>query len=380
MTPLAVILRPKTLDDLVGQDHLTNQNSILRKLIESNNLTSTIFYGPPGIGKTTIAEIIANTVKTEFFKFNATSIKIADVRKLCAKAIKSEEKLTIFIDEIHRLSKNQAEVLLPYVENNQVILVGATTENPFHAVGKALLSRSSIFQLNPLTQKALLQLIGKALNYYKNKGLNPAIEQEALKHIMTISCGDGRKAINTVELIIEHYGNLTLENAKLVAPSKYMVFGKDEHFDLASAYQGSIQASDPDAAIFWLAKWLESGEDPRYIARRLMVSASEDAAGNPEAATVAHNAYIAAKEIGRPECDIILAHATILTATAPRNKSAAKAIWAAVADVKQNKEEWVPKEMKDSHYPGAKKLGNGIYKDGMNKDFYVGIDKKYYLP
>jgi putative ATPase len=264
--------------------------------------------------------------------------------------------------------------LLPFVENGWIILIGATTENPFHSINSALLSRSHIFELEPLQETDLARLVWKGA-----KSLGVKITPGAVKHIIRIACGDARKAINTLDFAVElsDGDEITQEDVSDIAPNKYMVFGKGEHFDLASAYQGSIQASDADSAIYWLAKWLESGEDPRYIARRLMVSASEDAAGNPECAAVAHSAYIAAREIGRPECDIILAHATILAAKAPRNKGAANAIWAAVSDVRKGQAEWVPKEMKDSHYPGAKDLGHGQYHDGGEPLSYVGVNRKY---
>lgn len=379
--PLATVLRPNSLDDIVGQKNLLSETSFLRKIIESDKITSAIFYGPPGTGKTTVAKVIAQTTKSNFSEYNATSASVTQIRKEGQNAVKNGQRTVMFVDEIHRFSKTQQDVLLPFVENGDIILIGATTENPFHSINSALLSRSQIFQFEPLNEKDLVVLAVKVIKYYRNNGKRFKISNDAVLHAVRIACGDARKVINTLELAIECADDfITKEIVEEIAPSKYMVFGKDDHFDLASAFQGSIQASDPDSAIFWLAKWLESGEDPRYIARRLMVSASEDAAANPEAASVAHAAYTAACEIGRPECDIILAHATILTATAPRNKSAACAIWNAVADVKKGKEEWVPKEMKDSHYPGAQVLGHGQYKDGSNQSAYVGVNKQYYFP
>lgn len=379
MKSLATLLRPKLLDDIVGQRHLLAPGAALRKIIESDKLTSAIFYGPPGTGKTTLAEVIANTTKSNFIKLNATSASVTTIRKEGQQAEKTGVRCVMFVDEIHRFSKTQQDVLLPFVEDGHIILIGATTENPFHSINSALLSRSQIFQLEPLTEEDLARLVLRAIKHYRPIKPGLILTPEAIKHIIRISCGDARKAINTLELAIE-CSNVDIIDEKIVrdvAPSKYMVFGEGDHFDLASAFQGSIQASDADAAVFWLAKWLESGEDPRYIARRLMVSASEDAASTPECAMVAHSAYVAACEIGRPECDIILAHATILTAQAPRDKKAANAIWKAVADVQKNLEEWVPKEMKDSHYPGAKMLGNGQYQDGMNQHAYMGIKRKY---
>jgi len=377
--PLATRLRPTCLDEVVGQPSLISQGSTLRRIIESDKLSSAIFYGPPGTGKTTMAEVIARRTNTPFKKFNATSATVAAIRKEGENAT-VESPIVMFVDEIHRFSKTQSDVLLPYVEEGLIILIGATTENPFHSLTPALLSRSQIFMFEHLTEKDLVKLVVRAMGVIRETK-DISIEPTAVKYLVSICCGDARKLINTLELAAESTNDtITRDVVEEIAPSKYLVFGKDGHFDLASAYQGSIQASDPDAAIYWLAKWLESGEDPRYIARRLMVSASEDAAGRPEAAMVAHSAYVAACEIGRPECDIILAHATILTATAPRDKSAANAIWAAVADVKKGKNIEVPKEMRDSHYPGATRLGNGAYHDGMNQSAYVGIDKRYYFP
>lgn len=386
MKPLSVILRPQNLDEVIGQDHLIGFNAVLRKIIESDILTSAIFYGPPGTGKTTVAEVIANSTNSNFVKLNATSASVAAIRKEGQKAV-NNARCVMFVDEIHRFSKTQQDVLLPFVENGDICLIGATTENPFHSINSALISRSQIFQFESLTESDLIKVAVRVIKYYQDEGFNLDVEADAIQHIVRIACGDARKVINTLEVAVACLRNkITLNGVMEIAPSKFMIFGKDEHFDLASAYQGSIQASDADAAVFWLAKWLESGEDPRYIARRLMVSASEDAALSPECAMVAHSAYVAACEVGRPECDIILAHATILTAEAPRNKRAANAIWKAVADVKKNKEEWVPKEMKDSHYPGAKELGNGKYADGCNQSAYgcnqsayVGVNKRYVI-
>lgn len=376
MKPLANVLRPTRLEDVVGQRKLVSEGSLLRQLIENDTISSAIFYGPPGTGKTTIAEIIASHTNSRFSKLNATSATVSMIRKEAKTAKIAGSPLLLFVDECHRFSKTQQDVLLPYIECGDIIFVGATTENPMHSLTNALVSRSHIFQFEPISDIDLVTLIKRCKDHYGDV----KIEKEAIKHIIRISCGDGRKVISTFEMAYNvSGGNITEEIVKTIAPNKYAVFSRDgdEHYDLASAFQGSIQASDADSAIYWLAKWLESGEDPRYIARRLLVSASEDAAGNPEAVSVAHAAYTAAKEIGRPECDILLAHATILTATAPRDKMAAKAIWEAVKDVKYGKTVAVPKEMKDAHYLGAKKLGNGAYKDGGNQQAYVGVNKIY---
>lgn len=382
--PLAARLRPKTFDDIVGQRHLFAPGAMFRRMVEEDKLSSIILFGPAGTGKTTVGEVIATHTDSKFVKLNATSATVGTIRKEAKLANSLNKRVVLFVDEVHRFTKTQQDVLLPFVEDGVIILIGATTENPFHTISSALVSRSQLFELEPLSFRDLIALLVRAAVYYRENGRKFRIDNEAVRYIAKVACGDARKAISILEVVVEcsEGEDITLEIVQELAPSKYMVFNRKgtEHFDLASAYQGSIQASDPDAAVYWLAKWLESGEDPRYIARRLMVSASEDAAGTPEAAAVAHNAYVAACEIGRPECDIVLAHATVLTASAPRDKSAANAIWAAVADVKNKVDIWVPKEMRDSHYSGAEKLGHGAYKDGRKQDKYVGITKRYYFP
>jgi len=343
-----------------------------------------IFHGPAGTGKTTLAEVIASLTGSIFSKINASSAGVKEMRSAAEKSMTDVRKVIIFVDEVHRLSKNQQDVLLPYVEDGTLVLIGATTENPFHALSNALISRVILFEFEPISNKDLMHLLLRGVKYYRNEKYKVSVTDEAAKHIVTVSCGDARKLLTVLEYAVETSPDkevkIDLELITQIAPSKFIPFSRkgEEHFDLASAYQGSIQASDPDAAVYWLAKWLESGEDPRYIARRLMVSASEDASGNPECIAAAHAAYTAACEIGRPECDIIMSHATVLIATSPRDKSAANAIWKAIKDVKEGAEVWVPKEMKDCHYPGAQKLDRGHYHDGKNQNMYVGVKKKYY--
>jgi putative ATPase len=376
--PLAHLLRPRIIDDVIGQRHLLTKNASLRKLIDDDDVSSMIFYGPPGCGKTCIAQIIADQTKCKSLKLNATSMSVTDVRKFA----KEEGRKLLIIDECHRLSANQSDVLLPFVEDGTLNFIGATTENVFHAMSGPLISRSLIFQFEPLSRKDLLTLICKGLCHLQVERPNLTMDPDAALYVVDVSCGDGRKCITLFDLASRICENdiISLQTVKNVAPNKYMIFSEDLHYDYASAMQGSIQASDPDAAIYWLAKWLESGEDPRYVARRVLISAAEDAYDNPICTAVAHAAFIAAKEIGRPECDISLAQAVCLIATSKRDKSAACAMWSALKDVRESNEVWVPKEMRDAHYSGAKQLGQGAYHDGQNQFAYVGINKRYYYP
>jgi putative ATPase len=377
MEPLTLQLRPKSFDDIIGQEHLTNPNAAFRKSIESGNFGSFILFGPAGVGKTSIVNVIEQ--KYEVHKFNATTFTVKELRKV----LDSKSDVIVFIDDCYRMTATQSDVLLPYLETSRVRFIGASADNPFLTLRSSLLSRCQIYTLEPLQELDIVKVLVRGVKYLRfiDDYAKTEIDRDTIVYLARIACGDARKALSLLETAYNYDPNITLANAKKIAPSKYFVLAEQDHFDLASAFQGSIQASDPDAAIYWLAKWLESGEDPRYIARRLMVSACEDAAGDPICAAVAHAAYIAAKEIGRPECDIPLAHATILVATAPRNKSAACAIWSAVADIRNGIIIEVPKSMKDSHYPGSAKLGHGAYCDGMNQSAYVGINnRKYYKP
>jgi putative ATPase len=337
-----------------------------------------ILFGPAGVGKSCIAEVVANMTKSKFLKLNATTLSVVDIRKFA----KVEGKKLLFIDELYRASRSQSDVLLPFVEDGTFQMVGSSTESPFHTISSPLVSRSVIFQLEPLSVKDLLSLLVRGINHLRLTRPNLEIEKEAALYVARVCCGDGRKCLTLLDLVssVQEKDQITLADVQNVSPNKYMVFDEGMHFDIASAEQGSLQASDPDSAIYWLAKWLESQEDVRYIARRIMVSAAEDAYSNPICTAVAHAAYTAAKEIGRPECDILLAQAVCLIATSKRDKSAACAIWSALKDVREGEEVWVPKEMKDSHYKACEKLGQGAYHDGMNMKAYVGVSKRYYRP
>jgi putative ATPase len=371
--PLASLLRPKSFDQIIGQSHLIGVDKPFRKMIENKRLMSCILFGPNGCGKSSLMSVISSFYKT--FSFNATTFSTKELRKV----IDSEDISVVQIDECYRLTATQADVLLPHIENGKIVFVGSTVENPFHTLRRSLLSRCQIFTLEPLSEKELMMLIVKGVKHYREKQIL-IIDSDAVKYMARVSCGDGRKALCLLEMAKEISGDISLEAVKTIAPSKYVIYDEGFKYDYASAFQGSIQHSDPHAAVYWLAKWLESGEDPRYIARRLLVSAAEDAAGNPICTAVAHAAYTAACEVGRPECDIVLSQATVLVASSVRDKSAAIAIWSALKDVREGVDVQVPVSMKDSHYPGAEKLGFGAYHDGMNQSAYVGVNKKYYFP
>ena len=380
--PLAKILRPKTLDMIAGQQHLIGPGAPLRKLIEGNKLSSCVLYGPPGTGKSTLMEVIIKITKLKSIALNATSLSVKDLRREGNLAKEMETTMLVTIDEIYRLTRPQEDALLPFVEDGNIIFLGASTENPFHTISSPLLSRSQIFQLEPLKIIDLLKVLKRAIHYYRSNNKNVTIEPEAAKYIATMCCGDARKALTIFEMAIEisDKDSITLECVKIACPSKYVIYSQDNKYDWMSGLQGSLQHSDPDAAIYWLALALESGIDPRILARRIMIAASEDCCSTPEAAIIAHSAYVAAKEIGRPECDIILAHAVTIIATAKRDKASAIAVWAALKDVRERVNVEVPKTMKDCHYIGSTQLGHGAYHDGMNQSEYVGIDKVYYKP
>lgn len=381
-------MRPTTLDEIIGQEHLLGEGKLLRNMIESNRLPfGMVFFGPPGCTKTTLAKIISTTIDSNFIFLSATAQGVKEIRKAANDAINILEKegkeTVIAIDEAHRMAKNQQDVLLPLVEEGFIHFIGITTSNPYFAINGALLSRSELFEFKPFSEKELLQMVVRAKKHFKEQGLVLNFERSAIRKLIERSSGDARKLYNIIDAISFSCDEKISDSMiNEVAPNNYLTFDirGEEHFDCASWMQGAIQASDPDTAIYALAKWLESGEDPRYIARRIIVSASEDAAGSPEAAMVALSACRAADQVGRPECDIVLAHAVTTIATCPRDKSAANAIWQAIRDVRNGTRIHIPDSLKDCHYKGASKLGRGSYNDGANQDQYIGINKKYYNP
>jgi len=380
--PLATRIRPKTLAEIIGQQHILGEDKPLFKMIKDDRVSSIIFYGPSGTGKTTLAEVISKITKRNFVKMNAANCGVKEIRSLAEKATMTGISTVLFLDECHRATTVLMDTLLPFIENGVFVFIGATTENVYHSLTSALLSRCQVYVLESLSETELTMIMLRGVEYYRSIKKEVSLDPEAVKHIIRVSCGDGRKVLTILEMLVEIGGalDITLELARAVAPSKYVVYGESLKYDYASWEQGALQASDPDAAIYALAKWLESGEDPRYIARRIIISASEDCASSPFAAMLAHSAYVAACEIGRPECDIVLAHAVVTIATSKRDKSAAVAIWSALKDIKEGIDVAVPKELRDCHYKGSEKLGHGAYHDGMNQSAYVGINKKYYKP
>lgn len=393
MKPLAYRLRPTTLDEFVGQQHIINNDSLLRKMIDSDNLRSAIFYGPCGCGKTTLAEIIANMTKSNFVRLNATSSGINDIRNVIKNAIinrdLNNQKTILFIDEIHRYPRNIQDALLSPTEEEILTVIMATTQNPFFSIVSPLISRSNIFEFKPLTKKDLFTCLLRGIKYYKTRNIKVHIKPDAAKYWAIVSNGDARKILNALELAVESLNNnkqnivININLAKRIMPNKFMIFDKsgDGHFDYASMLQGAIQASDPNTAVYAVAAALESGEDPLYIARRLFVAAAEDVGvGNPIAMPMALATVEACKMIGLPECALHLSALAIFLATCKRNKSAAMAIWEAQSDIRNGLTLEIPPEIRDCHYEGAKQLNRGSYHDGMNQEKYVGIDKKYFRP
>jgi len=401
IAPLAYRMCPRALDEYVGQKHILGHGKLLRRSIEADRITSLILYGPPGIGKTALAKIIARKTKSDFEWLNAATVGLDELRKAIqhAKKKKAEGIRTIvFIDEIHRFNKLQQDALLPDVEEGNIILIAATVENPFFYVNSTLLSRSQVFQLKPLAKEELLEIIKRAMND-KERGLgnlHAVADEDALQHIAEMSDGDARKALSALEIAAlttppdkDGRIRITLEIAEESIQKKHIVYDKkgDQHYDTISAFIKSMRGSDPDAAIYYLAKMVYAGEDPRFIARRIVICASEDVGNaDPMALVIATSALRAVEFIGMPEARIPLAQATIYVAKARKSNACYKAIEAALNDIETEETMEVPDSLKDSHYPGAKKLGHGKgYKyphdfDGYVKQDYLSRKKKYYKP
>jgi putative ATPase len=430
--PLAARMRPRTLDEFAGQEHFLGPGKLLRRMLVADRLSSLVFYGPPGSGKTALAHVIARQTKSRFKPLNAVSAGTKEVRELLAEARghleDAGERTILFLDEIHRFNRAQQDVLLPDVEDGVVILIGATTQNPFFAINTPLLSRSQIFTFEPLTRERIKDLIRRALAD-KERGLgtlNVTMTDDALAFLAEACDGDARRALTAVEIGVK--SALAPENAAPPGEPPVSTGGSrkcrgnppvdtggsppivfdlalaqdsiqrkvlefdptgDTHYDLASAFIKSLRGSDPDAAIYWLARMLESGEDPRFVARRLVIFAAEDVGNaDPQGVLVANAAWDAVERVGLPECRLNLAHAVCYLATAPKSNACTVAIGAAAKDVKEGRTLPVPKHLKDSHYRGAKEaFGHGTgykyahdFEGGWVDQEYVPTDAVYYEP
>ena len=426
--PLAARMRPRTLDEFTGQQHFLGEGKLLRRMLQSDRVSSVIFYGPPGTGKTSLAEIIASHTKSVFASLNAASVGVKELREVLEAArvrLKSGGQRTLlFVDELHHFNKTQQDVMLPDVESGVVRLIGATTSNPFFALVSPLVSRSQVFEFRSLSREDVLGLMQRALSD-RERGLGQhqvTVTNEALSFLAEVCDGDARRALNALEIAVlsvagqvsgkalaagisneaasttpvasaiplKASGQATVDLliAQESIQKKAVQYGDDEHYDAASAFIKSIRGSDPDAAIYWLARMLEAGEEPRFIARRIVIAASEDIGNaDPQALVVAMAAAHATEFVGLPECRIMLAQAVTYLATAPKSNASYLAVDAALEDVRTKRVLPVPTHLRDGHYPGAKRLGHGEgYQyahdapEGWVDQDYLGVERTYYQP
>ena len=369
-TPLAELMRPKTLDEFLGQSNVISPNSPLLNLIKSQRLFSLIFWGTPGCGKTTLARLIASQVNANFLELSAVSSGIKDIKDTVEKAntaLRIGQKTILFIDEIHRYTKTQQDALLPYLENGTFFLIGSTTENPSFQVVPALLSRVQIIRLNSIDDNSMAKIIDNGFKYLESNYQPLVYDEEVVKFIINNARGDARAALNMVEnsYFASNYVNntreLSIEILESITQKRNTRYSKQEHYDCASAFQKSLRGSDANAAIYYLAKMIEAGEDPRFIARRLIVCAAEDIGlADPNALNIAVNAHKAVELLGLPEGRIPLAEAVIYVANAPKSNSTIMAIDAALADIQSGKDYPPPMHLRDAHYKDAKKYGFGV--------------------
>ncbi len=394
-SPLASRMRPSTLDEVVGQRHIVGKDKLLYRAIQADQLGSIIFYGPPGTGKTTLAKVIAGTTKAEFRQINATVAGKKDMEEV-VKAAKDAlgmygRRTILFVDEIHRFNKSQQDYLLPFVEDGTLILIGATTENPYFEVNGALLSRSRIFELKALEKEDIKELLRRAV-YDREKGMGSyraEIEEDALDFLADVANGDARAALNALELGIlttergaDGMVHIELSVAQACSQQRAVRYEMDgdNHYDTISAFIKSMRGSDPDAAVYYLARMLYAGEDIKFIARRIMIHAAEDVGiADPQALVVATSAAQAVERIGMPEAQIILAEAAIYVATAPKSNSVVMAIGEAMEAVRNGRTMPVPVHLQDKHYKGAEKLGHGAGYQYPH-DFPNHYVKQQYLP
>jgi len=410
--PLAARMRPQTIQEVLGQSHILGPGKLLRRAIEADQVSSLIFYGPPGTGKTTLAKVIARTTRSHFVELNAVTAGVADIRRVVDEAkerqVMNNQRTTLFIDEIHRFNKAQQDALLPYMEEGTIILIGATTENPFFEVNPALLSRSQIFALEPLSTDDLRAVLRRALAEEHGLGeLRVQLTADAEEHLIQYAEGDARRLLNALELAAKTTPpstdgtiTITLEEAVESIQRRAVRYDKsgDNHYDTVSAFIKSIRGSDPDAALYWLARMIDAGEDPRFIARRLIISASEDIGNaDPQALSVALSCFRALEVIGMPEGRIPLAQATTYLATAPKSNAAYLGINHALATIREEGHKPVPIHLRDRSYKGAARLGHGegylyphdypggyvpqqYFPDGVRHQFYqpkpIGYEKQ----
>lgn len=401
--PLATRMRPQTLSDFVGQSHILSEGNLLLRQIQADRVSSLIFYGPPGVGKTSLAEVIAQTTQKKFSPINAVTSSVAELRTKIEEAKNrlqtTQQQTILFVDEIHRFNKAQQDVLLPHVESGVIAFIGATTHNPFFYINSTLLSRSQIFELNPLNETEIKEILRRALQD-KERGLGQLridANEEALAHLAKVSDGDARKALNALEVGAKttpknNQGKIVfnLQTAEESIQKKQVLYDQNEdaHYDTASAFIKSMRGGDPDAAIYWVAKMLYAGEDPRFIARRLVIAASEDVGNaDPRALLMATAALKAIEFVGMPEARIPLAQAVIYVACAPKSNASYTAIDAALKDVEVGRTQSVPRHLRDAHTSGAKKLGNGegylyphSFEGHVVEQDYLEEKRSYYKP
>ena len=392
--PLASRLRPENLEEVVGQQHIIGKDKLLYRAIKADKMSSVIFYGPPGTGKTTLAKVIANTTSARFMQINATAAGKKDMEEVVKSAKDSlgmyGKRTILFVDEIHRFNKGQQDYLLPFVEDGTLILIGATTENPYFEVNSALISRSIVFELKPLKKQDIRELIERAV-YDQERGMGAfdvVIEEEAKEFLADISGGDARAALNAIELAVlttrrEEDGkiHISLDVASECIQKRVLRYDKagDNHYDTISAFIKSMRGSDPDAAVYYLARMLYAGESVTFIARRIMICASEDVGNaDPQALQLAVAAAQAVERIGMPESQLILAQAVLYVATAPKSNSATNAISSAMEAVKHSKAT-IPTYLQDAHYKGAAALGRGTGYEYAH-DFPKHFSRQRYLP
>ena len=414
VAPLAVRMRPRTLDEFVGQEHFLGPGKLLRRMLEADRISSAVFYGPPGTGKTTLAGIIANHTQAHFEPIHATASGVKEVREILAAAkdrlAANGQRTVLFVDELHRFNRAQQDVLLDEVERGIVILLGATTENPFFAVNAPLISRSQVFQFEPLTDEQIVSVLRRAIaDVERGFGkLQIEIEDDALKHLATRSDGDARRALTALEIAVLSQGagddaetrgqdsgaagpvRIDLTVAEESIQKKALVYDGtgDEHYDVVSAFIKSMRGGDPDATVYWLARMIEAGEDPRFIARRIAICAAEDVGNaDPSALVLANAALQTVLVIGLPEGQLPLAQAAIYIACAPKSNASATAIWDAARDVREGRTLPVPRHLRDAHYPASKRLDHGSgYENPHDTDSGIvagqnlGVDKLYYRP